>query len=83
MTTFTVQIKDSDAEMVLTILKKFKAKVIEMPRESELTLEIAEALKEIKQIPGHLLNENKAKIVNYKIISEEMIDEKTCDDKYL
>jgi len=50
MTTFTVQIKDSDAEMVLTILKKFKAKVIEMPRESELTLEIAEALKEIKQI---------------------------------
>jgi hypothetical protein len=50
MTTFTVQIKDSDAEMVLTILKKFKAKVIEPPRESELTLEIAEALKEIKQI---------------------------------
>ena len=50
MTTFTVQIKDSDAEMVLTILKKFKAKVIETPRESELTLEIAEALKEIKQI---------------------------------
>lgn len=40
-------------------------------------------IKEIKQIPGHLLNENKAKIVNYKIISEEMIDEKTCDDKYL
>ena len=30
MTTFTVQVKDSDAERrVLTILKKFKAKVIE------------------------------------------------------
>lgn len=50
MTTFTVQVKDSDAETVLTILKKFKAKVIEGPKESELTLEIAEALKEIKQI---------------------------------
>jgi hypothetical protein len=48
MTTFTVQVKDSDAEMVLTILKKFKAKVIESPKESELTLEIAEALKEVK-----------------------------------
>jgi hypothetical protein len=50
MTTFTVQVKDSDAEMVLTILKKFKAKVIEAPKESELTLQIAEALKEVKLI---------------------------------
>jgi len=50
MTTFTVQVKDSDAEMVLTILKKFKAKVIEAPHESELTIEIAAALKEVKQI---------------------------------
>lgn len=50
MTTFTVQVKDSDAEMVLTILKKFKAKVIETPKESDLTLEIAEALKQVKQI---------------------------------
>ncbi len=48
--TFTVQVKDSDAEIVLTILKKFKAKVIEMPKESALTLEIIEALKEVKQI---------------------------------
>ena len=50
MTTFTVQVRDDDAEVVLTILKKFKAKVIETPKESELTLEIAEALKEVKQI---------------------------------
>jgi hypothetical protein len=50
MTTFTVQVKDSDAEVVLTILKKFKAKVIEAPKESELTLEIIEALKEVKQM---------------------------------
>jgi len=50
MTTFTVQIKDSDAEMVLTILKKFKAKVIEAPKPNKLTLEIAQALKEIKQM---------------------------------
>ena len=50
MTTFTVQVKDSDAEMVLTILKKFKAKVIEAPYESALTIEIAAALKEVKQI---------------------------------
>jgi hypothetical protein len=50
MTTFTVQVKDSDAEMVLTILKKFKAKIVEAPKESELTLQIAEALKEVKLI---------------------------------
>lgn len=50
MTTFTVQVKDSDAEMVLNILKKFKAKVIEAPKESELTMEIASALKQVKQI---------------------------------
>jgi hypothetical protein len=50
MTTFTVQVKDSDAEMVLTILKKFKAKVIEPSKESKLTLEIAEGLKQVKQI---------------------------------
>ncbi len=50
MTTFTVEVKDSDAEIVLTILKKFKAKVIETPKESALTLEIMEALKEVKQI---------------------------------
>ena len=50
MTTITVQVKDSDAEMVLTILKKFKAKVIEVPNESELTKEIVAALKEVKQI---------------------------------
>jgi len=50
MTTFTVQVKDSDAEMLLTILKKFKAKVIELPKESELTKEIATALNQVKQI---------------------------------
>jgi hypothetical protein len=50
MTTFTVQVKDSDAEMLLTILKKFKAKVIELPKESELTREIAAALNQVKQI---------------------------------
>jgi|EndMetStandDraft_4_1072995.scaffolds.fasta_scaffold02961_3 hypothetical protein len=50
MTTFTVQVKDSDAEVLLTILKKFKAKVIELPKESELTQEIAAALKQVKQI---------------------------------
>jgi hypothetical protein len=50
MTTFTVKVKDSDAEMVLTILKKFKAKVITEPKESALTLEIAEALREAKAI---------------------------------
>jgi hypothetical protein len=50
MTTFTVQVKDSDAEVVLTILKKFKAKVIEPSKESKLTLEIAEGLKQVKQI---------------------------------
>jgi hypothetical protein len=50
VTTFTVQVKDSDAEMVLTILKKFKAKVIEPSKESKLTLEIAEGLKQVKQI---------------------------------
>jgi hypothetical protein len=50
MTTFTVQVKDSDAEMVLTILKKFKATIIETPKVSELTQEIASALKEVKQI---------------------------------
>lgn len=50
MTTFTVQINDNDAEMVLAILKKFKAKVIQTPGKSSLTSEIAEALNEVKQI---------------------------------
>jgi hypothetical protein len=50
MRTFTVQIKDSDAELVLAILKKFNAKVVEQPKESQLTLEIAETLREVKLI---------------------------------
>jgi uncharacterized membrane protein len=50
MTTFTVQVKDSDADVVLSILKKFKAKVIETPKESDLTEELATALKQVKQI---------------------------------
>jgi|GEM_PF-653452 len=50
MTTFTVQINDSDAEVVLAVLKKFKAKVVQMPKESALTEEIALGLREVKQI---------------------------------
>jgi len=50
MTTFTVQIKDSDAEVVLAVLKKFKAKVIETPKGTDLTSEIATALRQVKQI---------------------------------
>lgn len=50
MITFTVQVKDSDVEVVLTILKKIKAKVIETPKQGELTLEIAAAIKEVKQM---------------------------------
>jgi hypothetical protein len=50
MTTFTVQVNDSDAEMVLTILKKFKAKIIEMPNKSVLTEEIAAAIREVKDV---------------------------------
>ena len=63
MTTFTVQVKDSDAEVVLTILKKFKAKVIEAPKESELTMEIADALREAK-----LVREGKIKPLTLKDI---------------
>jgi len=63
MTTFTVQVKDSDAEMVLNILKKFKAKVIETPKESDLTSEIIEALKEVK-----LMREGKIKPLSLKDI---------------
>ena len=63
MTTFTVQIKDSDAETVLTILKKFKAKVIETPKESKLTLEIESALKQVK-----LIQEGKLKPLTLKDI---------------
>jgi hypothetical protein len=58
-----MQVKDSDAEMVLTILKKFKAKVIEAPKESGLTLEIVEALKEVK-----LIQEGKLKPLTLKDI---------------
>ncbi len=50
MTTFTVKVKDSDVETILAILKKFDAKVTETPKESKLTLEIAEAIKEVKQM---------------------------------
>jgi hypothetical protein len=50
MRTFTVQVRDGDAETVLNILKKFKAKVIETSKESKLTLEIAAAIKEVKQM---------------------------------
>jgi len=50
MTTFTVQVKDSDAKTVLAILKKLGAKVTLVPKESKLTLEIGEALKEVKLI---------------------------------
>lgn len=50
MTTLTVQIKDSDAEVVLAVLKKFKAKVVETPKINPLTQEIATALREIKEM---------------------------------
>jgi hypothetical protein len=50
MRTFTVRIKDCDAELLLAVLKKFRAKVVEEPKESKLTLEIAEALREVKLI---------------------------------
>ena len=63
MTTLTVKIKDSDAEVVLAVLKKFKAKVIETPKESELTLEIIESLKEVK-----LMREGKLKPLSLKDI---------------
>jgi hypothetical protein len=48
MTTFTVEIKDSDAEVVLAVLKKFKAKVKPLPKDNDITLEIIEAIKEVK-----------------------------------
>jgi len=52
MTTFTVQVKDDDVDTVLAVLKKFKAKVVETPKPSKLTLEIAEAIKEVKMRDG-------------------------------
>ena len=50
MTTFTVQVKDNDAELVLRILQKFEAKITVTSAQSGLTKEIAEALKEIKDL---------------------------------
>jgi hypothetical protein len=50
MTTFTVQVKDNDAELILKILQKFEAKVTLTSADEGLTQEIATALKEIKDI---------------------------------
>ena len=50
MTTFTVQVKDNDAELILQILEKFEAKVTVTSFQGGLTEEIAEALKEIKEM---------------------------------
>jgi hypothetical protein len=50
MATFTVQVKDKDAELVLKILRKFEAKVTVTSTQSGLTRKIAEALKEVKNI---------------------------------
>jgi hypothetical protein len=50
MTTFTVQVKDNDAELILKILQKFEAKVTLTSADKGLTQEIATALKEIKDI---------------------------------
>ena len=50
MTTFTVQVKDNDAELILKILQKFEAKVTVISLPNGLTKEIAEALKEVKDI---------------------------------
>ncbi|MFI5139597.1 MAG: hypothetical protein ACHQIM_17385 [Sphingobacteriales bacterium] len=63
MTTFTVEVKDSDAEVVLTILKKFKAKVIPLPKENDITLEIVEAIKGVR-----LMREGKMKPLSLKDI---------------
>ncbi|MGI4020457.1 MAG: hypothetical protein ACRYFA_03050 [Janthinobacterium lividum] len=49
MTTFTIQVKDNDTELLLKILQKFKVKVIEKPK-NDVTIEIVEALKEIKEM---------------------------------
>ncbi len=49
MTTFTVQVEDNDAELILKILQKFEAKIIEKPK-NNITSEIATALIEIKDI---------------------------------
>ncbi|HEY9003596.1 MAG TPA: hypothetical protein VIM89_19720 [Mucilaginibacter sp.] len=50
MTTFTVQVKDNDAELILKILQKFEAKVTLTSADEGLTQEIATALKEIRDI---------------------------------
>ena len=50
MTTFTVQVKDNDAELILKILQKFEAKVTVTSPQNGLTKEIAEALKEVRDI---------------------------------
>jgi hypothetical protein len=50
MTTFTVQVEDNDAELILKILQKFEAKVTVTSTPSGLTQEIAEALTEVKDI---------------------------------
>jgi hypothetical protein len=50
MTTFTVQVKDNDAELILKILQKFEAKITLTSNQSNLTQEIATALKEVKDI---------------------------------
>lgn len=50
MTTFTVQVKDNDAELILKILQKFEAKVTVTSVPNKLTEEIALALREVKDI---------------------------------
>jgi len=50
MTTFTVQVKDNDAELIFRILQKFEAKVTVTSAQEGLTKEIADALKEVKDM---------------------------------
>ena len=50
MATFTVQVKVSDAELILKILQKFEAKIIENPSKKNITADIEAGLREIKDI---------------------------------
>jgi len=64
MTTFTVQVKDNDAELILKILQKIEAKVTVTSLPNGLTKEIAEAIKEVKDI-----HTGKSKSLSLKDIS--------------
>jgi len=50
MTTLTVEIADKDADLVIQVLQRLNAKVTRLDNGQKLTNEIANALKEVKQI---------------------------------